>query len=29
MPIVADGSDPLGVQAFATHHLPLEEAPHG
>ena len=29
MPMVADGSDPLGVQTFATHHLPLEEAPHG
>ena len=29
MPMVADGSDPLGVQTFATHHLPLEEAPRG
>jgi threonine dehydrogenase-like Zn-dependent dehydrogenase len=29
MPIVADGSDPLGVQGFATHHLALEEAPRG
>jgi len=29
MPMVADGRDPLGVQTFATHHLPLEEAPHG
>ena len=29
MPMVVDGSDPLGVQTFATHHLPLEEAPHG
>ena len=29
MPMVADGSDPLGVQTFATHRLPLEEAPHG
>jgi threonine dehydrogenase-like Zn-dependent dehydrogenase len=27
MPMVADGSDPLGVHTFATHHLPLEEAP--
>jgi threonine dehydrogenase-like Zn-dependent dehydrogenase len=29
MPMVADGSDPLGVQGFATHHLSLEEAPRG
>jgi threonine dehydrogenase-like Zn-dependent dehydrogenase len=29
MPMVADSSDPLGVQTFATHHLPLEQAPHG
>jgi len=29
MPMVADGSDPLGVTGFATHHLPLEQAPHG
>ena len=29
MPIVADSSDPLGVTGFATHHLPLEQAPHG
>jgi threonine dehydrogenase-like Zn-dependent dehydrogenase len=29
MPMVADNSDPLGVQAFTTHHLPLEQAPHG
>jgi hypothetical protein len=21
-------SDPLGVESFATHHLPLEETPH-
>jgi Zinc-binding dehydrogenase len=27
MPLVADGSDPLGVTSFATHHLPLEQAP--
>jgi hypothetical protein len=26
---VADSSDPLGVVGFATHHLPLEEAPRG
>ena len=29
MPIVSDDSDPLGVRQFATHHLPLEQAPHG
>ena len=28
-PLVADSGDPLGVTGFATHHLPLEEAPHG
>ena len=29
MAMVADGSDPLGVTGLATHHLPLEQAPHG
>jgi threonine dehydrogenase-like Zn-dependent dehydrogenase len=29
MPIVSDEHDPLGVRQFATHHLPLENAPHG
>ena len=29
MPIVSADGDPLGVTDFATHHLPLEEAPHG
>ena len=29
MPLVTDTSDPLGVTSFATHHVPLEEAPHG
>jgi len=29
MPMVTDTSDPLGVTSFATHHLPLEQAPHG
>jgi threonine dehydrogenase-like Zn-dependent dehydrogenase len=29
LPIVGDASDPLGVQEFATHHLPLDQAPHG
>jgi len=29
MPVVTASGDPLGVRTFATHHLPLEEAPHG
>jgi len=29
MPLVGDTSDPLGVVSFATHHLSLEQAPHG
>jgi threonine dehydrogenase-like Zn-dependent dehydrogenase len=29
MPLLTDDSDPLGVREFATHRLPLEEAPHG
>jgi threonine dehydrogenase-like Zn-dependent dehydrogenase len=29
LPIVSDEADPLGVRQFATHHLPLEDAPHG
>lgn len=29
MPIVSDSSDPLGITSFATHHLPLEQAPDG
>jgi threonine dehydrogenase-like Zn-dependent dehydrogenase len=28
MPLLADG-DPLGVDGFATHRIPLTEAPHG
>ena len=28
MPLLSD-DDPLGVDSFATHHLPLAEAPHG
>ena len=28
MPLLTDG-DPLGVEGFATHRLPLEEAPRG
>ena len=27
LPLVTDDSDPLGVESFATHRLPLEEAP--
>src|SRR3990170_1185800 len=27
MPLVVDDADPLGTEAFATHHLPLAEAP--
>jgi threonine dehydrogenase-like Zn-dependent dehydrogenase len=29
LPIVSDERDPLGVREFATHHLPLEDAPRG
>ena len=29
MPMVSDGSDPLDVVGFATHHLALEQAPLG
>ena len=28
LPLVDGGDDPLGVEGFATHHLPLERAPH-
>ncbi|XVV06398.1 zinc-dependent alcohol dehydrogenase [Actinosynnema sp. CA-248983] len=28
LPLLTDG-DPLGTEDFATHHLPLEQAPHG
>jgi threonine dehydrogenase-like Zn-dependent dehydrogenase len=27
MPLVSDDEDPLGTEDFATHHLPLSEAP--
>ncbi|MEU8984416.1 glutathione-dependent formaldehyde dehydrogenase, partial [Streptomyces sp. NPDC048309] len=27
LPLLTD-DDPLGVDDFATHHLPLEDAPH-
>ncbi len=29
MPLLTGDGDPLGVEGFATHVLPLEEAPHG
>lgn len=29
MPLLTGSDDPLGVETFATHHLPLAEAPHG
>jgi threonine dehydrogenase-like Zn-dependent dehydrogenase len=28
LPLLSGDGDPLGVEDFATHHLPLEEAPH-
>ena len=27
LPLLTDDDDPLGVDDFATHHLPLDEAP--
>jgi threonine dehydrogenase-like Zn-dependent dehydrogenase len=27
MPLVGGDEDPLGVESFATHHVPLDEAP--
>ena len=29
MPLLTDPADPLDVKGFATHRLPLEQAPHG
>jgi len=29
MPLLTDDSDPLGTEDFASHKIPLEEAPHG
>ncbi|MEH1125884.1 zinc-dependent alcohol dehydrogenase [Micromonospora sp. CPCC 206061] len=29
MPLLTGDTDPLGVDSFATHHLTLDEAPHG
>ena len=28
MPLLLDADDPLGVEGFATHKMPLDEAPH-
>ena len=28
MPLLEGDDDPLGVEDLATHHLPLDEAPH-
>ena len=28
LPLLVDDADPLGVDDFATHRLPLDEAPH-
>jgi threonine dehydrogenase-like Zn-dependent dehydrogenase len=28
LPLLSEDEDPLGVDSFATHHLPLDEAPH-
>ena len=29
MPAVLDDADPLGTLDMTTHHLPLDQAPHG
>jgi threonine dehydrogenase-like Zn-dependent dehydrogenase len=29
IPLLSGDGDPLGVEGFATHRLPLEEGPHG
>jgi threonine dehydrogenase-like Zn-dependent dehydrogenase len=29
LPLLTGDDDPLGVDTFATHHIPLDEAPHG
>jgi threonine dehydrogenase-like Zn-dependent dehydrogenase len=29
LPLLLDSADPLGVETFATHHMPLSEAAHG
>ena len=27
LPVTLDDSDPLGLESFASHHLPLDDAP--
>jgi threonine dehydrogenase-like Zn-dependent dehydrogenase len=27
LPLAVDDADPLGLETFATHHVPLEDAP--
>ena len=29
LPLLEDDDDPLGVESFATHRLPLDQAPYG
>jgi threonine dehydrogenase-like Zn-dependent dehydrogenase len=29
LPLLTGEEDPLGVEEYATHHLPLDQAPHG
>jgi threonine dehydrogenase-like Zn-dependent dehydrogenase len=29
MPLLLDDTDPLGTESSVTHHLPLDQAPHG
>ncbi len=29
LPLLTGDEDPLGVDTYATHHLPLDQAPHG
>lgn len=29
LPLLSDDADPLGVDAYATHHIPLDDAPRG
>jgi threonine dehydrogenase-like Zn-dependent dehydrogenase len=29
MPLLVDDTDPLDTEGLATHHLPLDQAPHG
>jgi threonine dehydrogenase-like Zn-dependent dehydrogenase len=29
LPLVSGDADPLGVENYASHHMQLEDAPHG